>query len=107
MMTPEALRSICAEHAIMVSLAGLVRESDVARLFGVNVRTLQNWRRDSCGPASIRMGGAWRYPIQGLAEFMTPADEARKGRKGAELPGSDDHVPSRDHAATPAQKVES
>jgi hypothetical protein len=106
-MNEQQLRAICTEHAISISLAGFIREADAARLLDVDIRTLQNWRRDLRGPECVRMGGAWRYHIQALAEFMTPADESRKGRKEAEIPVSDGQPPSRDHSAFQPRKVES
>jgi hypothetical protein len=106
-MTSDELRRICLEHAIPVSLAGFVRESDAARLLDVDVRTLQNWRRDMRGPECVRMGGAWRYSLAALAEFMTPTDESRKRRKEAETSVNDDCPPSRDHPAVQPRKVES
>lgn len=105
-MTSDELRSICLEHAITVSLAGFVREADVARLLDIDVRTLQNWRRDLRGPESVRMGGAWRYSIAALAEFMTPADKSRKRRKETETSANDDDSSSRDHPAGQTRKVE-
>jgi hypothetical protein len=95
------------EHAISISLAGFIREGDVARLLDVDIRTLQNWRRDLRGPECVRMGGAWRYSIAALAEFMTPADESRKGRKEPEVPVTDGQSLSRDHSAFQPRKVES
>ena len=106
-MTSDEVRQICAEHAITVSLAGFVRESDVARLLDVDIRTLQNWRRDLRGPACVRMGRTWRYALDALAHFMTPANESGKGRKEREIPVSDGQSPSRDHSAFQTRKVES
>jgi hypothetical protein len=97
-MTSDELRRICLEHAITVSLAGFTREADAARLLDVDVRTLQNWRRDLRGPECVRMGCAWRYSIAALAEFMTPAQELRKGRKETQILSSDTPEPTRDDA---------
>lgn len=106
-MNEQQLREICTEHAITVSLAGFVRECDVARLLDVDVGTLQNWRRDLRGPACVRMGGAWRYSLEALAEFMSPADESRKGRKGTETSVDDDGLSSRDHPPSQPRRVKS
>lgn len=106
-MTTDELRSICLEHAIVVSLAGFIREADAARLLDVDVRTLQNWRRDLRGPECVRMGGAWRYSIAGLAKFMTPTEESRKWRKETETPVNDDCPRSHDNPVTEPGKVES
>lgn len=106
-MTSDELRNICLEHAITVSLAGFIREADVARLLDVDIRTLQNWRRDLRGPECVRMGNAWRYHIQALAEFMTPTDESRKRRKETETSADDDASSSRDHPDGQLRRVES
>lgn len=106
-MTSDELRMICVEHAIVVTLAGFIREVDAARLLDVDVRTLQNWRRDMRGPECVRMGASWRYSVEALAEFMTPTDESRKRRKEAEDSVRDDCWSSSDHAAVQPRKVES
>jgi hypothetical protein len=106
-MTSNELRRICIDHAIAVSLAGFIREADVARLLDVDIRTLQNWRRDLRGPECVRMGGTWRYSIEALAKFMTPVEGSRKHRKGAESSAGDDHLLARDHAAGQPRRVES
>lgn len=106
-MTEQQLHAICTEHAITVSLAGFVRECDVARLLDVDIRTLQNWRRDLRGPEGVRMGNAWRYSLEALAAFMTPVGESRKQRKDTESSVGDDRPTLRDHPAGPSRKVES
>lgn len=106
-MTSDELRRICIEHAITVSLAGFVREADVARLLDVDIRTLQNWRRDMRGPECVRMGGAWRYSLEALAQFMTPTGESRKRRKETETLVDDDASSSSKHRASQLRRVES
>lgn len=106
-MTTDELRSICLEHAIVVSLAGFIREADAARLLDVDVRTLQNWRHDLRGPECVRMGGAWRYSIAALAKFMSPTEESRKRRQETETSVDDDCPPSHDHPVPEPAKVES
>lgn len=106
-MTEQQLRAICAEHAISISLTGFVRQADAARLLDVDIRTLQNWRRDLRGPKCVRMGNAWRYQLHALAEFMTPADESRKRRKDTETSVDDDASSSGDHPVGQPRRVES
>jgi hypothetical protein len=50
------LRALCVAADIAVSIAGFVRERDVARLLGVTGRTLRTWRYDGCGPPATRIG---------------------------------------------------
>lgn len=84
-MTPESLLALCREHGIAVSIAGLIREHDAAKLCDVSTRTLRDWRRDGIGPPSVRLGGSWRYPVDGLAAALTPAEESGEIRKNAEV----------------------
>jgi hypothetical protein len=76
-MTPDELLDVCRANGVSVSLAGLIREADVARLLGVGVRTLQRWRLDSVGPSACAIGRSWSYSLTEIAATLTPDDKQR------------------------------
>lgn len=77
-MTADELRSICVANNIAVSLAGFIREADVARLLAVDTRTLQRWRVDSVGPAAVAIGRSWSYPLTEIARTLTPTSDDKR-----------------------------
>lgn len=48
----------------------LLREEEVAVLLKVSKKTLQHWRVIGKGPPFIRMGGAIRYVLADVLEFI-------------------------------------
>ena len=47
-----------------------VDEKAAARILGVAVQTLRNWRHFRKGPAYIKMGRSVRYQIKDLQEYL-------------------------------------
>jgi hypothetical protein len=74
------LRALCVAGGIAVSIAGYIREADLARLLGVDARTARRWRHDGTGPPATKIGGGYRYALGPLAEYLartrTDADES-------------------------------
>ena len=48
----------------------VVRERDAADMLGVSTAALRRWRRESRGPAFIRLEGCIRYRLADLEEFL-------------------------------------
>jgi hypothetical protein len=104
-MTESELRAICTVHGISVSLTGLVREADAARLLGLDVRTLRRWRADGHGPRACRLRQSWRYSLVELAAVLTPPDKEDKSKQGAGDSSIDDATPMPNDAATLPRKA--
>ena len=49
---------------------GFLTEDDVAHLFNVSKSTLDNWRRNSTGPAYAYAGNSFFYPVRGVSAFL-------------------------------------
>ena len=49
---------------------GFLTEEDVAHLFNVSKSTLDNWRRNSTGPAYAYAGNSFFYPVRGISAFL-------------------------------------
>ena len=47
-----------------------VDEKAAARILGIAVQTLRNWRHIRKGPAYIKMGRSVRYQIKDLQEYL-------------------------------------
>ena len=47
-----------------------VDERKAARVLGVAVQTLRNWRHQRRGPAYVKMGRSVRYEINDLVEYL-------------------------------------
>ncbi|MEY9435536.1 helix-turn-helix domain-containing protein [Bradyrhizobium elkanii] len=45
-------------------LETLLTEDDVAKRYGVTVRTVQKWRHSGVGPAYLKVGGGEKSPIR-------------------------------------------
>lgn len=69
-MTPEQLRQRLEAASIPVTIIGLVRETDVARILSVTPRTLSNYRRDGLGPTPTLLGNKIWYSVDSIAEFI-------------------------------------
>jgi hypothetical protein len=48
----------------------LLTEAETANFLGKSIVTLGRWRRDSYGPAYVRVGRSPRYTREALSEFM-------------------------------------
>ena len=46
-----------------------VSERQLARRWGVSMRTLQRWRAEHYGPAFMRIGGSIRYALDDVLRF--------------------------------------
>ncbi|WP_339101265.1 hypothetical protein WKQ99_10050 [Pseudomonas atacamensis] len=49
---------------------GFLTEDDIAHLFNVSKSTLDNWRRNSTGPAYAYAGNSFFYPVRGVSAFL-------------------------------------
>lgn len=76
------LRALCVEAGIRVSLAGYIRENDLARLLDVSTRTVRAWRYDGSGPAATRIGGGYWYRLGELATYLARPSAEESGRTG-------------------------
>ena len=47
-----------------------LKSSEVQNLYGINVSTLANWRSKRIGPKYHKVGGAVRYKVEDLDNFM-------------------------------------
>jgi predicted DNA-binding transcriptional regulator AlpA len=47
-----------------------IKEEAVAKIIGVAVQTLRNWRCQQRGPAYIKAGRAVRYDLEDICAFM-------------------------------------
>lgn len=103
-MTADELHAICDQHAIPVTITGLVREADAARLCDVDVRTLRGWRRAGTGPAAVRLGG-WRYALADLADALTPPAARESKVVAAEVLEGDASAPEPHPAIVKSQQV--
>uniref|UniRef100_UPI0040472647 helix-turn-helix domain-containing protein n=1 Tax=Aliarcobacter sp. TaxID=2321116 RepID=UPI0040472647 len=43
---------------------------DVAKILGVTLRTLENWRRENLGPNCKKIGKSYIYTKRDVAEFL-------------------------------------
>ena len=48
----------------------LLTESEIAHIFGLKVRTLQNWRHKKKGPPYFKDGGLIRYRASDVEEHI-------------------------------------
>jgi excisionase family DNA binding protein len=84
-MTIDELRKLCAEHGIVPSIGGTLRQSDVAKLLGCSVRTVQRMRSDGVlRPVRIR-----RSPRYSLAEVADVLSRFVTSREPDPLPALD------------------
>lgn len=97
-MTADELQRICDAHGVPVSLTGFIREADAAALLGVCARTLRGWRLAGERPYAVRLGGAWRYSLDELAEVLTPLERSGKTRQDTEVQDMDERTESREPA---------
>ena len=65
------------QHGEGQSAQPMLRESELARRWGVSRRTLQRWRAAGCGPTYHLMGRAIRYRLDQVIAF-----EALTAREG-------------------------
>ena len=47
-----------------------LKSTEVEELYGINARTLANWRHKMTGPKYHKVGGAVRYKVEDLDQFM-------------------------------------
>lgn len=73
-MTKDEARAEFVAMGARVPPSGLLNRIDVARYLGVDDSTLRKWREAGVGPPCIKCGGQWKYPIAGLAEWLTHGD---------------------------------
>lgn len=48
----------------------LLKETEAAAILRVKVATLRRWRWAGCGPEFIKIGGAVRYDLADIEEFI-------------------------------------
>lgn len=48
----------------------ILNSKDVAKILGVGVRTLDNWRKENIGPITKKVGKAYLYTKRDIAEFL-------------------------------------
>lgn len=67
--------SIPTTHPIdlgtLAQMVGCLDEHGVATLAGVKPSTLEAWRKRGKGPAYVRLGSNYLYPIVALTDFIT------------------------------------
>lgn len=66
-MTAKELSEHARAAGISVSITGMVREADAARLLMMSLRQLQNWKSDGSAPSYTRVGGRNWYSLADLA----------------------------------------
>lgn len=98
-MTADELCSICLTNNIVVSLAGFIRERDVARLLDVDIRTLARWRADRIGPDAVTIGRTWYYAVAAVAAALTPSDKQRHSTTPNDICSIDDATDRAETAA--------
>jgi predicted DNA-binding transcriptional regulator AlpA len=54
---------------------GLLTIQDVSRMLGVKVHTLYMWRRTRQGPHSFKVGGAVRYRLETIENWIRQQEE--------------------------------
>ena len=57
------------QHFPIDDAFALIRQRDLARRWQKSVRTLQRWRNDKYGPASLQIGGTIMYRIADILAF--------------------------------------
>ena len=55
----------------LAQMVGCLDEHGVATLAGVKASTLEAWRKRGKGPAYVRLGSNYLYPIPALQDFIT------------------------------------
>lgn len=55
----------------LAQMVGCLDEDGVATLAGVKPGTLEAWRKRGTGPAYVRLGSNYLYPIEALQAFIT------------------------------------
>ena len=55
---------------LKVNLSDAVDERRAARVIGVAVQTLRNWRHMRRGPAYLKIGKAVRYRVEDLVSYL-------------------------------------
>ena len=70
----------------------LLTTQEVAKLLGVTVGTIENWRWNGLGPAYVKFGKAIRYQRQALREYVTAHTYTPSGAaiRAAAVPESSD-----------------
>jgi excisionase family DNA binding protein len=53
---------------------GLLRTSDVARMFQVSTRTVSEWARSGRIPCMRTPGGQWRYPADAIRRLVESSE---------------------------------
>lgn len=48
----------------------LLKEKEVERVFGLNYRTLQDWRLKGCGPSFVKIGRSVFYRGKDIIAFL-------------------------------------
>lgn len=54
----------------LAQMVGCLDEEGVATLAGVKLGTLEAWRKRGTGPAHVRLGSNYLYPIEALQAFI-------------------------------------
>ena len=63
-------------------MQNLLRETEAAKFLNIAPSTLRRWRVDGSGPAFTKIGGAVRYPIGCLLEFIDQKLRNPTGKEG-------------------------
>ena len=72
-----------SKSAMTCSIDQLLCEKQVARQFGMSIRTLQKWRVTGDGPAFAKLGGAVRYAAADVAAFIEKSRRASTSDDGS------------------------
>jgi predicted DNA-binding transcriptional regulator AlpA len=67
---------------IGLALLKLLNEKQVAEITGLSTKTLQRWRLFGEGPEWRKLGGAVRYPAEGLAAWIDGSPRGGAGGQG-------------------------
>ena len=58
-----------------------INEKNAARLLGIAVQTLRNWRHQRRGPAYVKMGRSVRYQLKDIQDYLDKRKIDPEGKK--------------------------
>lgn len=62
----------------MAEKLGALTEDDFQLLTGTTAATVEAWRKRGTGPAYVRMGNRYYYPVAAVADYMARQQRAPK-----------------------------
>lgn len=70
LVTVESLKNDCRDFDIVWAVSGTITEGDLARLIGLEEKTLKNWRYEHCPIPYRKIGGRVRYALADVAAWL-------------------------------------